>query len=326
MMHRRSLFAATLAAPALLRPAFAQTSGAPGIGSSRPIRLVVPFPPGGTVDILGRLAARELEAGLGQPVVVDNRAGAGGMIGSDNVAKSPPDGLHLVVSNIASHGVGPAVNRSMPYDPLRDFTHIGLIAAVPTALGVARDGKYETLAQFLTAARASAGAVKVGSSGNGTTGHAKTEMLSRMAGVELLHVPYRGAAPAVLDVLAGQTDGIMAAVADIGRNDRLRLLAITSAERAARWPNVPTFAELQFPGLVANNWFGLSGPAGMDPAVAARINAALVRGLNTPAMAERLAELGTGPNQMTVADYTGLVAAELPRWAQIVREANIRAD
>ncbi|MGK7866628.1 Bug family tripartite tricarboxylate transporter substrate binding protein [Falsiroseomonas sp. E2-1-a20] len=320
-MRRRLLLAATLAAPALVRPAFAQSGG-----SNRPIRLVVPFPPGGTVDLLGRLAARELEAGLGQPVVVDNRAGAGGMIGSDNVAKSPPDGLHLVVSNIASHGVGAAVNRTMPYDPLRDFTHIGLIAAVPTALGVARDGKYETLAQFLAAARVSAGAVKVGSSGNGTTGHAKTEMLSRMAGVELLHVPYRGAAPAVLDVLAGQTDGVMAAVADIGRNDKLRLLAITSAERAIRWPSVPTFAELQFPGLVANNWFGLSGPAGMDPAVAARINAALVRGLNTPAMAERLADLGTRPNQMTAADYTALVAAELPRWAQIVREANIRVD
>jgi tripartite-type tricarboxylate transporter receptor subunit TctC len=314
-MRRRSLLAATLAAPAL--PAVAQT---------RTLRLIVPFPPGGTVDLLGRLVQPELEQRLGQTVVVENRPGAGGMIGSDVVAKAPADAGVLVISNIASHGVGAAVNRAMPYDPLRDFTRIGLIAAVPSALGVSATGRFTTLAQFLDAARASPGAVRVGSSGNGTTGHAKTEMLARAARVELTHVPYRGAAPAVTDVLGGQTEGVIAAVADIGRNDRLRLLAITSAERATRWPDVPTFKELGFPTLEANNWFGLSGPAGMDPAAAARINAALVAALATPAMAQRLADLGTAPNRMTPADYTALVAAELPRWARIVQEANIRAD
>ncbi|WP_198375287.1 Bug family tripartite tricarboxylate transporter substrate binding protein [Neoroseomonas rubea] len=314
-MRRRSLLAATLATPAI--PAHAQP---------RPIRLVVPFPPGGTVDLLGRLVAPELESRLGQTVVVENRPGAGGMIGSDAVAKSPPDGTALVISNIASHGVGAAVNRAMPYDPLRDFTHIGLIAAVPSALGVSAAGRFATLAQFLDAARAAPGSVRVGSSGNGTTGHAKTEMLARAARVELTHVPYRGAAPAVTDVIGGQTEGVIAAVADIGRNERLRLLAITSAERATRWPDVPTFKELGFPTLEANNWFGLSGPAGMDAAVAARINAALVAALATPAMAQRLADFGTTPNRMTPADYTGLVASELPRWAAIVREANIKAD
>lgn len=314
-MRRRSLLAATLAAPAFAAQA-----------QARPIRLVVPFPPGGTVDLLGRLVAPELESRLGQTVVVENRPGAGGMIGSDAVAKSPPDGTALVISNIASHGVGAAVNRAMPYDPLRDFTHIGLIAAVPSALGVSAAGRFATLAQFLDAARAAPGTVRVGSSGNGTTGHAKTEMLARAARVELTHVPYRGAAPAVTDVIGGQTEGVIAAVADIGRNERLRLLAITSAERAARWPDVPTFKELGFPTLEANNWFGLSGPAGMDAAVAQRINAALVAALATPAMAQRLTDLGTAPNRMTPADYTALVTSELPRWAAIVREANIRAD
>lgn len=314
-MRRRSLLAATLAIPAI--PAHAQP---------RPIRLVVPFPPGGTVDLLGRLVAPELESRLGQTVVVENRPGAGGMIGSDAVAKSPPDGTALVISNIASHGVGAAVNRAMPYDPLRDFTHIGLIAAVPSALGVSAAGRFATLAQFLDAARAAPGSVRVGSSGNGTTGHAKTEMLARAARVELTHVPYRGAAPAVTDVIGGQTEGVIAAVADIGRNERLRLLAITSAERATRWPEVPTFKELGFPTLEANNWFGLSGPAGMEAAAAARINAALVAALATPAMAQRLIDLGTTPNRMSPADYTALVATELPRWAAIVREANIRAD
>jgi tripartite-type tricarboxylate transporter receptor subunit TctC len=311
-MLRRSLLFATLATPALAQ--------------ARPLRLIVPFPPGGTVDLLGRLVQPELEQRLGQTVVVENRPGAGGMIGSDVVAKSPGDAGVLVISNIASHGVGAAVNRAMPYDPMRDFTHIGLIAAVPSALGVSATGRFTTLAQFIDAARAQPGAVRVGSSGNGTTGHAKTEMLARAAGVELTHVPYRGAAPAVTDVLGGQTEGVIAAVADIGRNDRLRLLAITSAERATRWPDVPTFKELGFPTLEANNWFGLSGPAGMDPAAAARINAALVAALATPAMAQRLTDLGTAPNRMTPADYTALVAAELPRWARIVQDANIRAD
>jgi tripartite-type tricarboxylate transporter receptor subunit TctC len=312
-MLRRSLLLATLATPALAQ--------------ARPLRLIVPFPPGGTVDILGRLVQPEMESRLGQTVVVENRPGAGGMIGSDVVAKSPADTPVLVISNIASHGVGAAVNRrTMPYDPLRDFTHIGLIAAVPTALAVSAAGRFATLAQFLDEARARPGAVRVGSSGNGTTGHAKTEMLARAAGVELTHVPYRGAAPASIDVIGGQTEGVMAAVPDVGRNERLRLLAITSAERATRWPDVPTFKELGFPTLEANNWFGLSGPAGMDPAAAARINAALVAALTTPAMAQRLTDLGTAPNRMSPADYTALVASELPRWARIVQEANIRAD
>jgi tripartite-type tricarboxylate transporter receptor subunit TctC len=311
-MLRRSLLLATLATPALAQ--------------SRPLRLIVPFPPGGTVDILGRLVQPEMEARLGQTVVVENRPGAGGMIGSDVVAKSPADTPVLVISNIASHGVGAAVNRTMPYDPLRDFTHVGLIAAVPTALAVSAAGRFTTLAQFLEEARARPGAVRVGSSGNGTTGHAKTEMLARAAGVELTHVPYRGSTPASIDVIGGQTEGVMAAVPDVGRNDRLRLLAITSSDRATRWPDVPTFKELGFPTLEANNWFGLSGPAGMDPALAARINAALVAALATPAMAQRLTDLGTAPNRMSPADYTALVASELPRWARIVQEANIRAD
>lgn len=311
-MLRRSLLLST--------PAFA------AFAQARPLRIVVPFPPGGTVDLLGRLVQPLLEAGLGQPVVIDNRAGAGGAIGSDHVAKSAPDGLTLVVSNIASQGIGPAVNRALPYDPMRDFSHIGLIAAVPTALGVSVTSRFETLEQFLDAARRAPG-VRVGSSGNGTSGHAKTEILARaMPGATITHVPYRGAAPAVLDVIAGNTEGVMAAIADIGRNDRLRLLAVTSETRAARWPNVPSFVERGFPQLVANNWFGLSGPAGMDAAVVQRINTALVAALNQPAVAERLADLGTTPNRMTPADYTALVRSEGQRWAEIVRTANITAD
>ena len=318
-MRRRSLLSAIASAP-LAGPAFGQ--GWP----TRPIRLVVPFPPGGTADLLGRLAARELEARLGQPVVVENRAGAGGAVGSELVARSTPDGNTLLLSNIASQAIGPAVNRNITYDSVRDFTHIGLVAAVPSAIAVSAAGPFHTMAELLARARSRAGAVRFGSTGVGTSSHVKLELLKRAAGVDITHVPYRGSAPAVADVIAGQIDGLIAAVPDIGNNDRLRLLAVTTAERAARWPDVPSVAELGFPTLVASNWFGLSGPSGIPPEIAMRINAALVEGLNTPEMTERLATLGAAPNRMSPQDYTAMVTAEVPRWAEVARAADVKAE
>jgi tripartite-type tricarboxylate transporter receptor subunit TctC len=315
-MRRRPLLAAL--ATGLAAPALAQ--------APRPLRLVVPFPAGGTADLLGRLAAREIEAGLGQTVVVENRGGAGGAIGSDAVAKSAGDAGMLVLSNIASQAIGPAVSRNIPYDPVRDFRHVGLVAAVPSAIAVSAAGPFTTLAELLAQARTRPGAVRFGSTGIGTSSHVKLELLNRAAGVEITHVPYRGSAPAVADVIGGQVEGLIAAVPDIGNNDRLRLLAVTTPERATRWPTVPSVAELGFPTLVATNWFGLSGPAAMPAELAQRINAALVAGLNTPAMVERLAQLGAAPNRMTPADYTAMVAAEVPRWAAVARAADIRAE
>ncbi|MGG5809562.1 Bug family tripartite tricarboxylate transporter substrate binding protein [Falsiroseomonas sp. CW058] len=318
-MRRRHLLLAGLAAgPAV--PALAQPV------SARPLRLVVPFPPGGTADLLGRLAAREIETRLGQPVVVENRAGAGGAVGSEAVARGPADGSTLVLSNIASQAIGPAVNRNIAYDSVRDFTHVGLIAAVPSAIAVSAAGPFRTLAELVARARTAPGAVRFASNGVGTSSHVKLELLKRAAGVDITHVPYRGSAPAVTDVIAGQVEGLIAAVPDIGNNDRLRLLAVTVAERASRWPEVPGVAELGFPTLVATNWFGLSGPAGFPPEAAQRINAALVAGLNTPELTERLAGLGAAPNRMTPAEYSAMVAAEVPRWAEIARSADIRAE
>jgi tripartite-type tricarboxylate transporter receptor subunit TctC len=316
-MRRRSLIAALALAPL---PALAQAWPA------RPLRLVVPFPPGGTADLLGRLAAREIEARIGQAVVVENRAGAGGAVGSEAVARAAGDAHVLILSNIASQAIGPAVNRNITYDSVRDFTHVGLIAAVPSAIAVSAAGPFATLADLLARAKSRAGAVRFGSTGVGTSSHVKLELLKRAAGADITHVPYRGSAPAVTDVIAGQVEGLIAAVPDIGNNDRLRLLAVTTAERATRWPNVPSVAELGFPTLVASNWFGLSGPPGLPAEVAGRINAALVAGLNTPETAERLATLGAAPNRMTAADYAAMVAAEAPRWAEIARVADIRAE
>jgi tripartite-type tricarboxylate transporter receptor subunit TctC len=318
-MHRRTLLPALILAP-LATPALAQAP------APRSIRLVVPFPPGGTADLLGRIAAREMEARLGQPVVVENRAGAGGAVGSEAVARSPADGTHLVLSNIASQAIGPAVNRNITYDSVRDFTHVGLIAAVPSAIAVSAASPFRTLADLLARARAQAGAVRFGSTGVGTSSHVKLELLKRAASVDITHVPYRGSAPAVTDVISGQVEGLIAAVPDIGNNDRLRLLAVTTPERASRWPDVPSVAELGFPTLVASNWFGLSGPAGMPPEVAQRLNQALVAGLNAQEVTERLALLGAAPNRMSPQDYAALVAAEVPRWAEIARVADIKAE
>jgi len=292
----------------------------------RPVRLIVPFPPGGTGDLLGRLAAKEMQASLGQPVVVENRAGAGGAIGSEAVVRSEPDGYMLVLSNIASQAIGPAVNSKMPYDPLKDYTHIGLIAAVPSGIVVAANSPYTSLQALLEKARSGPGVVRFGSNGNGTSSHVKLEILKRVAKVDITHVPYKGAAPATADLLGGQIDGLIAAVPDVGRNERLRMLAVTTEARAARWPNVPTVRELGLAPLTASNWFGISGPAGIPAPIADRLNAALVAALNTPELAERLRDLGAEPNRMSRAQYTAMVAADVSRWADIVRAANIRAD
>ena len=293
---------------------------------TRPVRIVVPFPPGGTGDLLGRLAARELQAALGQPVVVENRPGAGGAIGSETVARSDPDGYMLVLSNIASQAIGPAVNPKIPYDPVKDFTHVGLIAAVPSGIVVAATSPYASLGALLDKARTAPGAVRFGSNGNGTSSHVKLVLLNRAAGVNITHVPYKGSAPATADLIGGQIDGLIAAVPDVGRNERLRMLAVTSETRAARWPQVPTVRELGLAPLTATNWFGLSGPANVPGAVADRINAALVAGLNSPETTERLRDLGAEPNRLTRGDYAAMVAAEVARWAEVVRTANIRAD
>jgi tripartite-type tricarboxylate transporter receptor subunit TctC len=231
-----------------------------------------------------------------------------------------------VLSNIASHAIGPAVYPKMPYDAAKDFTHLGLIAAVPSGIAVAASGPYRTMADLLEKARKGPGAVRFGSNGNGTSSHVQLVLLNRAAKVDITHVPYKGAAPATSDLVGGQVDGLIAAVPDVGRNLLLRLLAVTSETRAARWPDVPTVKELGLAPVTATNWFGISGPAGIPADVADRLNASLVRALNTPELAERLRELGTEPNRMTRAEYSAIVHADIARWAEVARSANIHVE
>jgi tripartite-type tricarboxylate transporter receptor subunit TctC len=317
-MRRRHL----LALPASLAlPGIARAQAWP----SRPVRMIVPFPPGGTTDVVARLVAQRLSVTLGQSFVIENRAGAGGTLGSDLVAKSPPDGLAFVVSNIASHGVGPSVYRAMPYDSVRDFTHVALMAEVPSVLVVSATSPIRTLADFVAAARARPG-MSVGSPGNGTSSHAKQEILKRAAAIETTHVPYRGSGPMMNDLAAGNVDAIITTLVEAGRNERFRLLAVTAAQRVEGWPDVPTFPELGYPDLVASTWFGLSGPAGLPAPITERLNAEVLAALAHPDVAPRLVEAGATPRRMSAADYQAFVAAEVRRWAAVVQAAGIRAE
>jgi hypothetical protein len=293
---------------------------------TRVIKLIVPFPAGGTGDMLGRLAAKEMEASLGQPVMVENRAGAGGLIGSDAAAKAPADGYTLVLSNIASHAIAPAVYAKMPYDAVHDFSHIGLVAGVPSGIVVAANSSYPSLTALLTKERNAPGAVRFGSNGNGTSSHVKLAILNKVAKVDITHIPYKGSAPATADLLGGQIDGLIAAVPDVGRNPLLRMLAVTSDKRVARWPDVPSVSELGLAPLVASNWFGISGPAGIPKPIADRLNAALVAALNSPEVANRLRDLGAEPNRMTRSEYTSMIATEVSRWSGVAKYANIQID
>jgi tripartite-type tricarboxylate transporter receptor subunit TctC len=322
MIARRAL----LASPLLALPGLARAQGAPGAWPNRTVRVIVPFPPGGTTDFIARLVTQRLAVVFGQSFVIENRAGAGGTTGSDVVAKSPPDGYALVISNIASFGVGPSVYRSMPYDSVRDFSHIAVMAEIPSVLAVNARSPIRTFADFVAAAKARPGQMTVASPGNGTSSHAKQEILKRSAGIDTIHVPYRGSGPMMNDLTAGSVDAMITTLVEAGRNESFRLLAVTAPRRVEGWPDLPTFVELGHPDLVASTWFGLSGPAGMPEVLVTRLNAEVLAALATPDIHARLVETGAVPRRMSAPEYTAFIASEVRRWAAVVQAAGIRAE
>jgi tripartite-type tricarboxylate transporter receptor subunit TctC len=315
-MLRRSLLAATLATPAL----------AQGWPTARPVRLVVPFPPGGPTDRLGRLAAQHLGARLGASFVVENRPGAGGTVGTDLVAKAAPDGFTLLLSNIASNGVAPGVYRALPYDALGAFTHIALLAEIPSVLVVNVAAPPRTLEEFVAWARRTPGGLTMGSPGNGSSSHVLIETLARLTGAPLVHVPYRGSALANTDLVAGQINGMITTLAETIRNERLRIIAITAAARVPMAPALPTFAELGLPQMTAPTWFGLSGPAGLPDALADRLHAESMAMLDAPEVRALLESLVALPGRLSRAEFQGFVAAEVRRWTEQARAANAVAE
>jgi len=296
---------------------------------AKPVHIVVPFAPGGTADTLGRIAAQKLTESLKESFIVENRPGAGGVLGSEIVSKAAPDGYTLVVSGVASHCIAPALSKNFPFDPVRDFTHIALFGGPPGVLVVNPTLPAQDLKQFIAYARANPGKLAYGSPGNGTQGHLIAEQLKQVTGIDMTHVPYKGAALAVADLIAGHvtiaSTTLTTASTQI-RAGKARALAVSSAKRVPDFPEVPTFAELGYPELTASIWFSLSGPAGLPAEIVNRLNVEVRRALQLPDVRERLRPEGIEAGDLDPQQFTAFLTAELKRWAPIVRASGATAD
>jgi tripartite-type tricarboxylate transporter receptor subunit TctC len=313
---------------ALLAPLWADESMAQDY-PARSVRLVIPFAPGGSNDILGRLVANRLSESIGQQVVPDNRPGAGGSIGAELVAKSAPDGYTLLIGHIGTLAVNPTLYRKLAYNPVTDFQPISLIAKVPNIMVVHPSVPARSIRELIALARAQPGALVYGSGGSGGAGHLATEYFKLMAKVNIIHIPYKGTGPAIIDLLAGQTQIVFAGVPGISaqvRANKLRALGVSTSTRLAVFPEVPTIAEAGVPGYEATQWYGLLAPAGTAKAVIDRLNRELVNGLKTKHVQERLAADGSEPYPSTPEEFMSFIKAEIARWAPVIKAADIRAD
>jgi len=307
---------------------FAQTPSFP----TKPIRLIVPYPAGGPLDTAARALGERLKESLGT-VVVENRPGAGGNLGVDQVAKSSPDGYTLVIGAVATHAVNPWLFSKLPYDPIRDFVPITLIAHVPNVLVMtperAAQLKITSARDLFDYLRRNPGQLNYASGGNGSAGHMAGELLKSQARVSAVHIPYAGAAPAQLGLLAGQTDfmfdNLASATAQI-KAGKLKALAVTTPQRAPSMPDVPTMNESGLAGFDVSTWFGVFAPAGTPPAVVARLNETMTSALRTPEMRERLARMGAEPAPMSSAQFAELVRRELAKYEKVVKFSGARVD
>ena len=322
-MKRRELLAA--GAAFLGAPAIATAQSA--WPSQRPIRLVAQFPPGGLVDVVSRLMAPHLSMALGQSVVVENRPGAGGLIGTEFVAKQAADGYTLLVSHAAPHAYAPATRRTLPFDPLADFTHMGMLCEAPMVLAVRAQSPFKTLEDYVTAARTKP--VRYGTSGIGSANHLFGELLKiEGKAPEHDHVPYQGSAPAMQDLLGGQIDGVFDPITTnvaALKAGSLRALAVSTPKRLAALPDIPTFAELGYAKLTGSQWLGLSGPKGLPAPVAQRLAALIPEVLAKPDVALRLEELQTLPRKPTVMgeDFVRLVQSQIDTWRSVARTSKV---
>ncbi len=327
-LPRRRLLAATAAA-LLHFPLFAQTAW-----PAKPVRIVVPFAAGGTTDILARALAPELSRVFGQPFIIENKPGAGGNVGADNVAKSAPDGYSLLMGTVGTHAINPALYPKMPYDHVKDFVPITLVAGVPNVLVInpAKAEAYgiKSVPDLIRYAKANPGKLNMASSGNGTSIHLSGELFKTMTGTFMVHFPYRGSGPALLDLIGGNMDlmfdNLPSAMPQI-KAGKLKALAVTSAERSAAVPELPTIAEAgPVKGFEASSWFGLLAPAGTPMDIVNRIQQETAKALGAPALKERLLSQGAIPSGMSPADFTKLIAAETKKWAEVVKASGAKVD
>jgi len=295
----------------------------------RPVRIIVPFPPGGSNDIIARLLSDVMRERLGQPFLVENRSGAGANIGADLVAKSPPDGSTLLIAAPGPFAINQHLYRTMPFDPARDLVPVALVAEVTIVLMVPVSSPVTNLAELIALARREPGRLSFGSSAIGGTNHLAGELLKSMAGINIVHVPYRGAAPAMTDLIAGRLDlyfDNMPGVLPQVREGRVRAIAVAGTSRAAVLPDLPTMAEAGLPGFEASAWFGMAAPRGTQPALVGRINAAVLAALSNPGLRERLAQAGAETGRLDAAAFARFVDAEREKWGRVVRASGASAD
>ena len=294
----------------------------------KPVRFIVPFTPGAINDFLGRLLAQKMSEVWGQQVVVDNRAGGGTLIGTEMAAKSPPDGYTLLLYSMA-HALNPSLYAKLPFDSRKDFAYVSLIASAPFLLVVNPALPAKSMTEFIALAKAKPGRLTYGSPGNGTQGHLVAELFKRATGIDIRHVPYKGASVAVIDVVAGYVDSLSTTLTTAGsqiRSGRLRALALSSSERLSEYAHVPTYRELGFPQLVATVWFSISGPAGMPTDIVNRLNGEIRRVLQLPDVRERLRSDGIESGNLDPQAFSAFVAEEIKRWSPVIRASGARPD
>lgn len=296
---------------------------------SKPIRIVVPFPPGGPADILARIIGQNLAESWGQQAVIDNRAGAGGNIGSEMVAKALPDGYTLLMGFVGTHAINASLYSTMPYDNAKDFEPVSLVAMVTIILVVHPSIPANSVKELIVLARSRPGQLTFGSPGNGTPQHLAGELFNTMAGVKMVHIPYKGAVPALTDLLGGRVSLIFSSMPPAlphVKAGKLRALAVTSARRSSAAPDVPTIAESGLPGYEVINWYGILVPAGTPKEIVARLNAEILKILNVPDVKERLSAQGAETFSSTPQEFAAYIRKETEKWAKVVKYSGARLD
>jgi tripartite-type tricarboxylate transporter receptor subunit TctC len=312
--------------------AFAWLTPSPSVAQTfaqKPIRLIVPFAPGGSTDLVARMLAERMGPLLGQTVTVENRAGAGGTLGADLVAKANPDGYTILMGTVSTHGASPAIYKKIPYDPIKDFQPVTNVMSVPSVLVVNPKVTAKSLREFISMAKAAPGRVTFASPGIGSLGHANVENFAYHAGIQLLHVPYKGAGPALNDALAGQvdalTDNLPSALPHI-QAGRLRALAVLSPQRSSLLPDVPTYREAGFEDMAEGGWFGLLAPAGTPMAVVTRLREAAHKAMDEPAYRSQAEKIGGVSMANTPEEFAQQIRVALARYQRVVRVANIQPE
>ncbi len=320
-MNRKAFL--LLAAMGILSPARAQTY------PTRPVKIIVPFPPGGGTDVVARAVGQKLAEAYGQSFIIENRAGAGGTMGSEAAAKSPPDGYTLNIATSSTHGIAPSVYRNLGYDPIRDFVPVTLLATTPFVLAVHPSLPANNLTELIALAKSRPSKLNYGSAGNGSGNQLATELLCMMAGVKMVHIPYKGAGPAIADLVAGQLDLIindMSSLLGFVNSGRLRAIAVMGARRNAALPNVPTASESGLPGYEGEAWYGLLAPAKTPPAITAQLQSDIAKAIRDTDLKERLRAQGLDAIGGTPEQFQAYLKREIAKWADVVKATGARVE